>query len=121
MTRYIDADLLMKELGITDPDCVKCEWGSKLFPFCTRDGDFVDACDAICEAPTIDAVEVVRCKDCKHRPIKGDGNIVYAPNDIDGWDDDTCPCLCDDCYYNWMPEDDFFCGKGERREDAEVH
>lgn len=57
MPRYIDADLLMKELGITDPDCVKCEWGSKLFPYCTRDGDFVDACDAICDAPTADVVE----------------------------------------------------------------
>jgi hypothetical protein len=65
--------------------------------------------------------EIVRCKDCKHRPIKGDGNIVYAPNDINGWDDETCPCLCEDCYYNWMPEDDFFCGKGERRNDATLH
>ena len=61
--------------------------------------------------------ELVRCSDCKHRPIKGDGDIVYAPNDINGWDDETCPCLCEDCYYNWMPDDDFFCGKGERRED----
>ena len=65
--------------------------------------------------------EIVRCRDCKHRPIRGDGNIVYAPNDINGWDDETCPCLCEDCYYNWMPEDDFFCGKGERRNDATLH
>lgn len=62
--------------------------------------------------------ELVRCRDCKHRPIKGDGNIVYAPDDSDGWDDDTCPCLCEDCYYNWMPDEDFFCGKGERRDDV---
>lgn len=59
MSRYIDADLLMKELGITDPDCEKCEWGCKGFPSCSRDGDFVDACDAICEAPTADVRENV--------------------------------------------------------------
>lgn len=57
MPRYIDADALMKELGITDPDCEKCEWGHKGFPYCKRDGDFVDACDAICEAPTVDVRE----------------------------------------------------------------
>lgn len=59
MARYIDADLLMKELGITDPDCEKCEWVCKGFPSCSRDGDFVDACDAICEAPTADVRENV--------------------------------------------------------------
>ena len=59
MSRYIDADLLMKELGITDPDCEKCGWGHKGFPYCKRDGDFVDACDAICEAPTADVRENV--------------------------------------------------------------
>lgn len=60
--------------------------------------------------------EIIRCKDCKHRPIKGDWNIVYAPDDSNGRDDDTCPCLCDDCCFNWMPEDDFFCKRGERKE-----
>lgn len=113
MTRYIDADLLMKELGITDPDCVKCEWGSKLFPFCTRDGDFVDACDAICEAPTIDAVEVVRCKDCK---FWGESLTEEERNECDVYADLVCTYWMSD----GLTRDDF-CSKGERREDAEVH
>ena len=59
--------------------------------------------------------EIVRCKDCIHRPHKEEDGYVYEP---DGGDF-TCPCLCEDCYYNWMPEDDFFCKRGERRDDAE--
>lgn len=61
--------------------------------------------------------EIVLCKDCKHRPIKH-GDFVDAPKGNDGFDDEICPCLCEDCYYNWMPEDDFFCKRGERREDV---
>lgn len=29
--------------------------------------------------------------------------------------DDICPCLVDDGWYSWMPEDNFYCGRGERR------
>ena len=52
MTRLIDADVLMNEAN--------------------SDGayGYVDA-KQISEAPTIDAVEIVRCRDCKHyRPQK---------------------------------------------------
>lgn len=56
---------------------------------------------------------LVRCKDCKHRPYKDEDGEVWAPS----WDDETCPCICEDSYYNWMPEDDFFCKRGERRDD----
>lgn len=57
---------------------------------------------------------VVRCKDCKHRPIK--------PKDIEnGFDlkfpDGKCPCQCDDGWYSWYPSDDWFCPDGERRTD----
>lgn len=63
------------------------------------------------EAPSID---IVRCKECKHRPIK---------EDVDGEDygfnvipnkDARCPCLVEDGWYSWMPKDNFFCGYGER-------
>ena len=59
---------------------------------------------------------VVRCKDCKHRPIK--------PNDYEtGFDlefpDGKCPCQCDDGWYSWYPHDNWYCADGERRsEDA---
>lgn len=58
------------------------------------------------ELPTIDAVEVVRCKDCKHRQT------------------DECPMLHDDDYYDeddgWdsitfdYTKDDGFCHKGAK-------
>lgn len=67
-------------------------------------------------APTADVVEVVRCKECKHRPIKDDpdgadyGFNIVAPTD----GDDLCPCLVEDGWYSWMPEDNFYCGRGEK-------
>jgi hypothetical protein len=65
------------------------------------------------ERSTVDAVPVVRCKDCKHRPTKPG---KYA----DGFDlafpDEACPCYCgDDPFYSWYPSDDWFCPKGERK------
>ena len=55
MARYIDADALMRELGINDMRCDKCGWGQ--YGYCKRGGDFTDACLAIENAPTVDVVE----------------------------------------------------------------
>ena len=52
---------------------------------------------AIDEAPTIDAVRVVRCKDCKYRDA-----------------DDFCTGRG---YPNMLVPDDGFCEKGARREE----
>ena len=58
-------------------------------------GDAADAaCRVIDNVPTVDAVEVVRCKDCKHR---------YS----DSW----CEYVDDD--------DNFYCARGERKEGAD--
>lgn len=67
---------------------------------------------AIRKLPTVDAVEVVRCKDCKHRPFPDKTyGFVDAPDSI-------CPCHnSDDSYYSWIPDDNFFCADGERKED----
>ena len=75
MSRLIDADALMDEAN--------------------SDGayGYVDA-KQIADAPTVDAVEVVRCKDCKHR---------YS----DSW----CEYVDDD--------DNFYCARGERKEGAD--
>ena len=66
-------------------------------------------------------LEIVRCKDCKHRPVMlwneayGDFDVL-AP-EVDGKEDWRCPCLIkDDPYYSWSPNDNWFCGNGERRE-----
>lgn len=73
------------------------------------------------QQPTIEAelarhICIVRCKECKHRPVKRDingedyGFNLISPNG----GDERCPCLVDDGWYSWMPEDDFYCGYGER-------
>lgn len=60
--KLIDGDALMEALGIA----VECKDCSRNGAFgCKEDSAFVYACEAITDAPTIDAVEVVRCRDCK--------------------------------------------------------
>lgn len=61
--------------------------------------------------PTVDAIEVVRCGDCIHKP-RGTRN----KHDME-FPDDICPCQCEDYWYSWMPYDDWFCANGERRKD----
>ena len=72
--------------------------------------------DAISKIPAAYVVEVVRCKDCIHRPSR----IYGAGNDREGFNlefpDDWCPMQCEDGWYNRMPRDDFFCSYGERKE-----
>lgn len=80
MTRLIDADKLINSLNIRSVtyNCI------------------INKC--IDDAPTIDAVEVVRCKDCKYLGIK---DLVYGY-----------------CKYRMtgiiMPDD--YCSYGERKE-----
>ena len=57
--------------------------------------------------PSADAISVVRCKDCKHRPIGESRDDLEFP-------DDKCPCKCEDYWYSWKPSDNWFCGNGER-------
>ena len=55
--------------------------------------------------------EVVRCKNCKHRPYDKRGHGVSE--DL-LFPDDVCPLQCDDPWYSKYPADDFFCAKGEQ-------
>lgn len=61
-----------------------------------------------------DVMQVIRCKDCKHRPKnagdEGNGFDIEFPDEI-------CPCQCDDPWYNWIPGDEWYCANGERREE----
>ena len=50
------------------------------------------------EEPAIDAVPVVRCKDCKWQG-----------------DDEHCP-VCNSCGRGSLPSGDWFCADGERKE-----
>lgn len=60
------------------------------------------------------AVEIIRCKDCKHRPIVTRAGEKYGFS-LD-YPDDRCPMECDDGWYNKYPEDDFYCAYAERKE-----
>lgn len=87
-------------------------------PYCNYDLDNYHSFravedDVIADMPTIDAEPVVRCKDCKHRPTTTDGCLYGI--EVEFPEEGICPFNCDDPYYNQMPEDDFFCAKGERR------
>ena len=81
--RPIDGDLLMKTVF---NDVVLVDGEVK--------GVGLILAETVDKAPTIDAVEVVRCRDCKHR---------YS----DSW----CEYVDDD--------DNFYCARGERKEGAD--
>ena len=62
--------------------------------------------------------ELIRCKDCKHRPTatRADEGIYWGFS-IE-FPDERCPCQCEDGWYNHYPKDDFYCANAERRADA---
>lgn len=97
MTRLIDADAL-KEVIFGNSYILRDSINSMNF------GMFCDGIEqAIGEAPTIDAVPVVRCKDCKH--------CEYASNRIPTEQAWVCYKLGIDV------EQDWFCAVGERKDD----
>ena len=71
------------------------------------ESDFLEWLNADAQdTPTVDAVPVVRCKDCEH--WKREENQVGEIGE-----DYFCAFDCNKSY-----RDDFFCADGERREDA---
>lgn len=88
--RLIDANALLisETFTVSEGACKECENEYRW---------------AIQEAPTVDAVEVVRCKDCKH----------YVDGPYDNGD-----MMCD-CWGEWIfPNDDDFCSCGERKDNG---
>lgn len=108
MTRLIDADMVAHILAemANEPDYQHIweDWRSGLHM----------AMEAVNEASTVDAVEVVRCKDCIHYEEKfrtvGDATgKVYCGGDCYHWDYETGMSP------NQVDGDDF-CSYGERRD-----
>ena len=94
--RLIDAENILKEYEHIDWYCVSKE-GQFMRGATTEDNPLIhyyDGEEIIKNAPTVDAVEVVRCKDCKHR-----------------YEDSWCEYVDDD--------DNFYCARGERKEGAD--
>ena len=95
--RLIDADVLQNIL-LTIATALEHEYGSL--------GGAVSGCmKHIDNAPTIDAVPVVRCRECKH----------YDTADFDG--DILCGCTLHSAMLDITP--DSFCSYGERKEGAD--
>ena len=55
---------------------------------------------------------IVYCKNCKHRPIDNRTKEDSSNFNIE-FPDGKCPCQCDDGWYSWYPEDNWFCANGE--------
>lgn len=108
MTDLISRSALMNELEKfkLPEDCMAHEWALQ-----AADDVAKYTIKTIKAAPTVDAVPVVRCRDCKHRG--GYNCPMYhtetSLDDLDGFDD-----------YNVDKTDgDGFCHRGERREQNE--
>ena len=74
--------------------------GKLVFAACEIKQDFADM---VSNTPTVDAVEVVRCRECKYR-FKNNGH-----------DKSGCPIIDANI---WMDDNDF-CSHGERKEGTE--
>ena len=86
--RLIDANDLMSYMD-------ECSKESRFRVYYGYAKSFIDA------APTVDAVEVVRCRECKYHEEEGI-EMVYCPNMIGG-----------------RVENEWFCANGKRKEGAE--
>lgn len=60
---------------------------------------------AIDGIPTVDAVEVVRCQECRYFDTKADGTVGFC----------KCGEVCGYCHSMRVADD--FCSYGERRDD----
>ena len=111
MTNLINADALLAQMK---------EYYEKRAEEANMTGDraicvtWHDAVILIKSAPTVDAVPVIRCKECKH----------WLPHEQFGFDYDNgeyhnyCALLVpeDDDYYAFTRESDDFCSRAERKE-----
>ena len=102
--RLIDADALQNIL-LTIATALEHEYGSL--------GGAVSGCmKHIDNAPTVDAVPVVRCRECIHRYTENCPMFFHASYWHEGYeeyvDDDTD-----------HTEDDYFCPEGKRKEGAD--
>lgn len=99
--RLIDADRLNKPIYAEEDNITGS--GMSYDEICGYNDGIDIAWNKIDQAPTIDAVPVVRCKDCIRR-----------------YDTDECPMcfLIEGKYYEYTNENGF-CNRGERKEGAD--
>ena len=107
---------MANEKRLIDADALKEQIAKEVHTYWTNGtGGYYIAEDVIPDidnAPTVDAVEVVRCKDCKHRGEEYECPMYFV-KEIE-WDDDGYT-ECDYVPYD-RTVDDGFCDRGERSE-----
>ena len=60
--------------------------------------------------------KIVQCKECKHRGEWERAEDIHGSYSyIDFPDGSLCPGQCEDPFYSWRPDDDWYCAAGERR------
>lgn len=96
--RLIDKDQVMKSLSITE-ECKDCPFCSKAI-FCGKSQDFVNACEAICDAHV---VEIIHCRDCKYWDEFPSSTINIEYHKCSGF-----PIFTES-------KSDDFCSRGERK------
>ena len=69
------------------------------------------------EAPTVDAVEVLRCRDCKYwgdeaGKLQHSDGVLFARCKVHNY-------LIDGRHAGWRPTENDFCSYGERKDGAE--
>ena len=99
------SDYISRQAAI-DAICRACNYDKDDFEDCSDrnpNSTFCDSMSALRRVPSADAVEVIRCKDCKHKTVVEIG-MVYCPRVIGSW-----------------VEDNWFCADAERRNDDEIH
>ena len=109
MARLIDADVLLLEL--------EEELSHKSLFFTTEQNELIDvglriAAGDIRHQPTVDAVEVVRCRDCKQwgdedGKLQGSDGVLFARCKAHNY-------LIDGRHTGWCPSENDFCSYGER-------
>lgn len=87
MGKLIDADALIRSLMVDPVEC----------PGCPEPEFLSDLIEVFKTAPTVDAVPVVRCKDCRWRDDQS-GSTAWMP----------CRAL--------ITPNDFYCPRGERKD-----
>jgi len=98
---------------------VQTERGESMKEYIIKIGDEPDIMGnyALKEKPK----ELVRCKDCKHRPtvVEEKDSVGVMETYYEFPDDSKCPCQnTNDAYYSWCPDDDWFCADGERQDSS---
>lgn len=115
MARYIDADALYERTAEWEASALAYIEKLNQKPFAEMNEDELANCRMwtailgersafkhdVADAPTADVVEVVRCKDCRHRKFE-DGSYIC---DLDTWDFHELGRNAED--------DNWFCADGE--------